>query len=519
MKKQGTARICVPVCVSRASEIAPAIARAAEVADIIELRLDCLTEADFYEVERHLAELLQHSPRPLIFTFRPAEQGGQRELGQKKRFDFWCSEGSKLTKDTARYVDVELDAALFLAKAEKYLGTTPDWSRVICSYHDFIDTHSDLEQIRERMNRTPARILKIAVQADDITDCLPVLQLLESARRSGREMIVIAMGAAGILTRILAPSRGAFLTYGALDEKQKTAPGQIKAIELRDLYRVHQLNHQTEIMGLVGQPVGHTFSPYIHNAAFAARGMNAVYIPFEVHQLNEFMNRMVDPRTRELEWKLRGLSVTAPHKQAIMRHLDWIEPSAQEIGAVNTVVVKDQTLLGYNTDTDAALAPLRDVIELSGARVAVIGAGGAARALLWILRDRGARVTVFARSVERATEAASKFGAQCERLGGASFGEFDLVINATPLGTRGYREDETPAIASQLRGARIAYDLVYNPRETRFMREALTAGCHTLGGLDMLVAQAAAQFELWTGAEAPFAAMREAAEKAVMSDK
>ncbi len=518
MKEPSTARICVPVCVSRASEIAPAIARAAEVADIIELRLDCLTEADFYEVERNLAGLSKYSPRPLIYTLRPAEQGGRRELDQNTRLRFWRAEINKLLESHEHYADVEPDVALGLMQAGRDFPA-PDWNRIICSHHDFAGVPAELEKIYERMAQTPARILKIAVRADDVTDCLPVLRLLERARREGREMIAVAMGEAGMLTRILAPSRGAFLTYGALDEEQATAPGQIKAIELRDLYRVHRLNHQTEIMGLVGHPVGHTFSPRIHNAAFAARGMNAVYIPFEVRQPDDFLRRMVDPRTRELEWNLRGLSVTAPHKQAVMQHLDWIEPSAQEIGAVNTIVIKDQTLLGYNTDAEAAVAPLRDVIELSGARVAVIGAGGAARALLWILRDRGARVTVFARSVERATETAKKFGAQCERLDGASFGEFEVVVNATPLGTRGFREDETPTVASQLRGARIAYDLVYNPRETRFMREAHEAGCHTLGGLDMLLVQAAAQFKLWTGTEAPLAAMREAGEKAVTSDK
>jgi shikimate dehydrogenase len=244
--------------------------------------------------------------------------------------------------------------------------------------------------------------------------------------------------------------------------------------------------------------------------------MNAVYLPLEVSRLDEFMKRMVSPRTREMDWSLRGLSVTAPHKREMMRHLDWIEDAAREIGAVNTIVVRDAELHGYNTDAAASLAPLREEIDLKGARVAVIGAGGAARALLWSLREACARVTVLARDAERARETAQQFGADVKRLDGASFGEFELVVNATPLGTRGKNVDETPALAGQLRGVKLAYDLVYNPRETRFMREAVTAGCRAIGGLDMLIAQAAAQFRLWTGTDAPLEIMRRAAEKAVL---
>jgi shikimate dehydrogenase len=211
---------------------------------------------------------------------------------------------------------------------------------------------------------------------------------------------------------------------------------------------------------------------------------------------------------------LRGLSVTAPHKSTIMSQLDFIEASAGEIGAVNTIVVEGNTLSGFNTDAAAALAPLVELIELRGARVAVLGAGGAARALLWSLREAGARVTVYARNMERARVMGEKFGAHARTLEGAQFDNFDLVINATPLGTRGDNEVETPARADQLRGARAAYDLVYNPDETGFMREARVAGCEiVLGGLPMLVAQAAAQFKLWTGEDAPLEAMRVAADK------
>lgn len=518
MKENITTRICVPVCVKRVCEIAPAMSRATEVGDIIEVRLDCLTEVEFHKVEHDLAKLFKECTRPLIYTFRPAEQGGQRELNQSTRGGFWFSSISILLHGNANYADVEVDVADALMRGEPYL-TTINWERVICSYHDFVGVSSDLIEIYERMAATRARILKIAVLADDITDCLPLLALLERARSEGREMIAIAMGEAGILTRILSPARGGYLTYGSLDDEQATAPGQIKATELRDLYRLKCLDEETEIMGLVGRPVSHSVSPQIHNAAFAASNTNAVYIPFEVRDVDDLMRRMVQPSTREIDWHLRGLSITAPHKQSVMRHLDWIDPIAQEVGAVNTILVEGEGLYGYNTDAKASLAPLQGLINLQGASVAIIGAGGAARAMLWSLREAGARVTVFARDTERAEKTAQAFGAKYAQLEGAKFDKFELVVNATPLGTRGQSEDETPAIASQLSGTSIAYDLIYNPRQTRFMREAQEAGCYSLGGLEMLIAQAAAQFKLWTNREAPLEAMRSAAEQAMMIEQ
>jgi 3-dehydroquinate dehydratase/shikimate dehydrogenase len=513
MSETNIARICVPVCEKRAIELRQAMTRAGEVADLIELRLDYLQGDELFKALRNLPALISASTRPVIVTLRPAEQGGQREMDNLTRIIFWV-EHFLYGKPHVDFADIELDLAHLFRQRERDEGRELlNWNRVICSHHDFKGVPPNLRQIYEQMAATPARVLKIAVRADDITDCLSIFRLLEHARREGREMIAVAMGGAGVMTRILAPARGAFLTYGALDEAQQSAPGQIMASELRELYRVQKLNRQTEIMGIVGSSVLHTLSPHLHNAAFETLGMNAVYIPFEVKDVAAFVRRMVHPRTREIKWKLRGLSVTAPHKSVIMQQLDWIEPSAQEIGAINTVVVEEDALRGYNTDAAALLAPLHEKgLSLSGARCAVIGAGGSARSALWSLQREGARVILFARDMEKARPVAEGFGALCEQLNNASFDGFELVINATPLGMRGgEREDETPALANQLSGARLAYDLVYNPKETRFLREALEAGCEILGGLQMLIAQAAEQFRLWTGQPAPLGVMNEAA--------
>lgn len=511
-------RVCVPVCVERARELQPAIARAAEIADIVELRLDCLPESELAVARRDISAALATRPRPIILTLRPKEFGGRRPISVAERLKFrqvWPIGGEKQEPD---FWDLESDLAFLLQRREKEDPIIPnfefsDWRRSICSCHDFAGIPSDIDRIYEQMASTPARILKIAVQANDVTDCLPVFRLLQRARAAGREIIAIAMGQAGIATRILGPSRGAFLTYGALDQESATAPGQITARELREVYRIDRINRHTEINGLMGLPAAHSISPHIHNAAFAAAAVDAVYIAFEVRDAAAFIRRMVHPRTREIDWMLRGLSVTAPHKSAVMPQLDCIEPAAKAIGAVNTIVVQNHELHGYNTDAEAFIKALRRrFAPLDGCRCAIIGAGGAARAVLWALRREGARVRLFTRSLETAKPLAERFQIDCQALEKARFNGFDVVINTTPLGSRGRDENETPAVADQLRGVRLVYDLVYNPAETRLMREAGAAGCETIGGLEMLLAQAAAQFKLWTGQE-PNVEVMEAAAK------
>ncbi|MFN2512172.1 MAG: shikimate dehydrogenase [Pyrinomonadaceae bacterium] len=505
MKASDSVRICVPVCEQSLDDARRAIAAAAEIGDLIEVRLDCLDPLQLEESFENGEQLFDQTPRPTILTFRPAEQGGHRKIDNKSRLRFWL-----LNRPTsAEFLDIELDLAID-APVFDY-GKKVDWSRVICSHHNFAGP-GDLDRVFKRMTQTRARILKIAFQAEDITDCIAAFHLVERARSKNREMIAIAMGTAGIMTRVLGPSRGAFLTYGAMETESATAPGQITARELRSLYRIDKITRETRIMGLAGLPVTHSISPYIHNSAFQSAQFDAVYVPFEVREVSSFIKRMVHPRTREIDWNFVGLSVTAPHKASVMSCLDWIDPAAKEIGAVNTIVVQDDKLHGYNTDADAVVSPIIPRMgELREARCAVIGAGGAASAAVWGLRQKGAEVTVCARDVSKARTLAERFGARSKPLGSAVFEGFDLVINATPLGTSGPQETETPATATQLGGARLAYDLVYNPAETRFLREAGEAGCELIGGLEMLVTQAGEQFRLWSGAEPPEDVMREAA--------
>jgi 3-dehydroquinate dehydratase/shikimate dehydrogenase len=503
-------RICVSICESTVADIKTAVIRAAETADLIELRLDCLDQSLGLESLHDIKALFPDLSVPVIVTYRPSEQGGCRDLSAKLRLMFWL-----FNRPAADFFDLEFD----IATAPSVFDTDKrfDWSRVISSYHNFREVPADLTTIYERMSNTRAQILKFAVHADDAIDCLPVFRLLKRGINAGHKMIAIGMGNAGLATRILGPSRGAFLTYASADGEKTTAPGQVTAGELVETYRIKNITRQTQIMGLIGMPVAHSVSPHMHNAAFDVAGVDAVYIPFEVKNLKSFIERMVHPKTRELDWRIRGLSVSAPHKSSVMDYLDWVEPSAREIGAVNTIVVEGDELHGYNKDAAGFIAPLlAEYGDIEGVSCAVIGTGGAARTALWSLRHHHAEVTVFGRNAQTAQELAEKFGASWSPLENAAFKGFEIVINTTPLGTAGPSENETPATASQLDGANFVYDLVYNPTQTRLMSEAESVGCRVLGGLEMLVAQAEEQFNLWTAVASPGSVMRAAADRALV---
>lgn len=501
-------RICVSICEKDINALLTAL-RSAENGDFVEIRLDAFGEKDLPAVIDTLNTFLKDSSLSTIITFRPLGQGGFRDIDLPRRLQFWREHGFKLP---ATFYDLEVDLVELLAETSEGV----DWSRVICSFHDFRSGVIDLVTTYERLARTPARVIKLAVTIDDASDNLQVFELLARANLEGRELIAIGMGTAGVATRILALSRGSFLTYVSSNKISPTAPGQLTSTELRDLYRADQIDKTTEVMGIIGCPISHSLSPQVHNAAYKAQALNAVYVPFEVRNLAAFMRGMVQPPTRQMEWKMRGLSVTTPHKQTVMEYLDWIDSAAKEIGAVNTIVIDDEGLKGYNTDAAGFINPLKGRLgNLRDRRCAVLGAGGAARAIIWALLREEADVTVFARNLGRAQSLTGGSPVRISELELASFEGFDLVVNTTVLGMAGEFEQQTPASAEQLGGARLAYDLVYNPVETQFLQEARKAGCETLGGLPMFVAQAAEQFRLWTGREAPIELMRAAATKAL----
>ncbi|MBI3423032.1 MAG: shikimate dehydrogenase [Acidobacteria bacterium] len=496
--------VCVPITEREPAAFLAALAAAAVSADIIELRLDYLSDAAHAEVFAQLPALVAQYHTPLLFTLRPREQGGQRDLSLGERRACWQSLPAAVAA-TITLADFEFDlAASFAAEPPPV-----PWEKVICSWHNFEGTPDDLIQRYERMAATPAAIVKLATKCNCIGDCLRLFEVIEYAQ-SRKPIIALGMSLPGLSTRVLSLSRGALLTFGALQPGAESAPGQPTVADLNQLYRVKQLTRASQIFGVMGQPIGHSRSPLIHNPALQAAGIDGVYLPLEVDGTAAFIRDFVHPHTRKLGWNLRGLSVTIPHKLAVMPLLDEIDATAQAIGAVNTIVVESDRLRGFNTDVHGAMQPLNELLDVRGARVAVLGAGGSARAVCYGLQQRGAAVTLYARDLRKAQSLAAEFNATAAALD-SFHGQADIVINCTPLGMKGHSEGTSPLTAERLRDVRLVYDLVYNPEQTALLQTAQAAGCQTLGGLAMLVAQAAEQFRLWTHQAAPIDVMWQAA--------
>jgi len=504
---ENPARVCAVVAEETVDAARAAIKQASAVADLIELRLDYLRDFDFADPSS-LRLLLEHKPLPVIITCRAASEGGRQPVADNIRLRLLV-EGARQLAD---YCDVE---AAYYGEAALL---PPDLSRLIVSYHNFAETPADLTSIYDRVTALPAAVHKFVTRAHTLTDSLASFKLLERARVENRRVIVLAMGQAGFVTRVLGPAFGSFLTYGALGQGRGSAPGQPTCDELADLYRVRRISRATSITGIIGSPVAHSASPAMHNRAFAELGLDFVYLPFETKDLAGFFSRFVRPSTREIGWNPRGFSVTIPHKSAAIPLLDEVDSPALKAGAVNTVVVNEECLIGYNTDVRGAMGPLEEACELAGESCAVVGAGGAARAVICGLLGRGARVSVFARDRGKARLLCESLGVSVSPLESLASSDARVVINTTPVGMRGHSEGSSPIPAASLRGRSVAYDLVYNPLETQFLEDARAEGCQAISGLEMLVAQAALQFELWTGQRPPVDAMRKAAIEKIIGD-
>lgn len=494
------ARICAVITEETSTAARAAMNRAAGVADMIELRLDYLRDFDFTNPDG-LRELLRDKPLPVIITCRAVSEGGKQYVEDNARLRLLV-EGARQLAD---YCDIE---AAHYSEAVKLL---PDLSRLILSYHNFDETPAELDRIYDRITQHAAAIYKIAVRANSIADSPAVFRLLDRAQAEERKLIALSMQEPGLITRVLGPAAGSFLTYASIEQGRESAPGQLTCEQLRDLYRVHRISRETTITGVIGQPVGHSASPAMHNRAFTAEGLDCVYLPLEVNDIEEFFTRFVRPSTREIEWRLRGFSVTIPHKITVTRFIDEVDATAARVGAVNTIVINDDKLIGYNTDVEGAIKPLERLCMLKDLKCGVIGAGGAARAVVYGLIERGAHVSIFARDVIKARALAESFGISAFPLESLEASDVHIIINTTPVGMKGHSEGSSPVPGSAFRNHPIAYDLVYNPLETDFLREAREAGCQTISGIEMLVAQAALQFELWSGRRPPVDLMRAAA--------
>ncbi|MGB2716614.1 MAG: shikimate dehydrogenase [Vicinamibacterales bacterium] len=446
---------------------------AADNADLVELRLDHLDVPDG-------PAALDGRRRPVIVTCRPTWEGGRFDGPEEDRRR--VLEGAVAAG--AEFVDIEAAAAFAPEIIRMRRGRG-----VVLSAHLHGEAPTDLQARAAAMRSTGAEVIKIAIEAHGVSDVLPLFALAD--RSPAHEVsghVFIAMGTPGLASRVLAGRLRNRWTYAG----DGVAPGQIPAARLLDEFHFRRIAPDAALYGVVGHPVGHSRSPAMHNAGFAAMGMNAVYLPFEAASADDFVRF-----ARSL--KISGVSITAPFKVALMSHVDRVEPLARRVGAINTIVVRDGCWIGANTDVHGFLAPLSGRIGLKGTRAAVLGAGGAARGVAIALADRGAAVTICARKKEAAREIAELVGGQVGSFPPKS-GTWDILINATPAGTG--PGGVNPIAGAPLDGEMV-FDLVYTPAETPLLADARAAGCLTIGGLEMLVAQAERQFELWTGHQPP----------------
>ena len=450
-------------------------------ADMVELRLDSVADPN-------VAGALAGRRRPVIVTCRPVREGGLFTGPEDERRRI-LAEAIALG---AEYVDLE-----WQARFDEIIARTGG-SRIVLSMHDFDGVPADLSARIQAMRATGAQVVKVAVKTASLSDCAGLLDLgAQAGHQTG--LVVIGMGDAGLVTRLLPGRFGSMWTYaGALSDV-----GQLSAHRLLKDYHFRSLTNATDLYGLVGGSVTHSVSPDMHNAAFRAARLDAVYLPFPAASAQDFV-------TFGRAIGLKGASVTIPLKVALCEHLDEVYSVARRIGAINTIRVEGPRWIGGNTDARGFLEPLKARVALPGLRVAVLGAGGAARAVTVALASGGATVRVHARSPQQAAAIAALTPAEPGPWPPEP-DSWDLLINCTPVGMYPH-VNETPLPIEALTG-RYVYDLIYNPTTTRLLREAAIAGCQTIGGLDMLVAQAHEQFQWWTGTRPPAGVMREAALK------
>lgn len=469
---------------------------------LVELRVD------FIQGPVQIKRLLKDRPCPVIITCRRDSEGGRWEQSEEARLLLLRT----AIVEGADYVDLEDDIA---AKVPRY-GKT----KRIVSHHDFGKTPSDLTLLHKRLAAMDADIVKIATMANHPTDNLRMLELVHSSRVP---TVGICMGDIGVPTRILAGRAGAPFTFATFQDDRVMAPGQIGWRQMRDVYRYDAVTSATRVYGVVADPVAHSLSPVVHNAALAAAGIDAVYVPFRVpaEQFDEFLANA--PR-----WPLAGLSVTIPHKETVLRHCRRQDDLVKAIGAANTLAFGPDGIAAFNTDAtaaveslDAAIAEqelLADASSMPVKTALVLGAGGAARAVAFGLKRKGIDVTVTSRTAERADKIAAAVGCKAVAWNSRYRLPYDCLVNATPVGMHP-NVDETPYEKDHLRPYMIVFDTVYNPESTLLVKEARAIGCRTITGVEMFVRQAAIQFRIWHGVDPAPQVMREALKRATASAK
>jgi 3-dehydroquinate dehydratase/shikimate dehydrogenase len=480
-------RVCVAVIGTDPNEMAEKAEALVRDNSFMEFRLDYLSKPGL-AMPRIKRFMETHPGTVVIATCRRVASGGRFKGSIASQLDILSKAGAA----GCQLIDVELQTAV-KCKPEQ-LQKLRSRVALILSFHDFRATKK-LDETLEKMVAYPADFYKVVSTATTLSDNVAMIKFL--AREGDRHSLVsMCMGEQGIISRVLGVRAGSVFTFASAGAGQETAPGQVTAQELRSVYRIEQVDAATRVYAVVGDPIGHSLSPAIMNAAFRRENVNAVYLALHAKTLKDLL-------TCVREIPIHGISVTMPYKEAILPHLDNTDSHTTKIGACNTVVrAQDGKLYGFNTDAAGIVRPLEKRLNtLEGARILVLGAGGAARAAVFGLKERGCEVYILNRSLAAAKKLSHQARARIIKRPDLKKLAFDVIINATPVGMGNTKE--SPLQDKEI-NARYVFDMVYDPAETRFLQLAKERGAQVIPGIEMFVHQAARQFEIWTGKPAPW---------------
>ena len=484
-------RMCVPIWAGNPQDLIQKAESVVRENPFLEFRLDYLSKPGL--ALPRLKTFIEYHPDALIIaTCRRVGNGGRFRGSIASEIDLLA----KAANIGCHLVDLELETAARIKPTD--FERLRRSANLILSYHDFRGTKK-LDETLSKMQQFPADFFKVVSTANSLYDNVVMMKFLERHSHT-HSLIGLCMGEQGIISRVLSVRAGSQFTFAAVGPGEETAPGQIAARTLRDVYRIEQVDAATRVYGVAGDPIEHSLSPMMLNTAFRRENVNAVYLALHAKTLDDLMACVNDI-------PIAGLSVTMPYKEQILPHLDKTDPLTAKIGACNTVVrAQDGKLYGFNTDVAGIVRPLEMRIRLAGSKILVLGAGGSARAAVFGLKERGAEVYILNRTAGPAQRLAKQARAKAINRTILKKMEFDVIINATPVGMNGNR-DPLPIAESEFK-SRYFFDMVYTPAETRMIKIARTKGILVVPGSEMFVQQGARQFETWSGKPAPLLDMQ-----------
>ena len=490
--------VCIPITAETAEEAIKDMKQAEKLADLVELRIDFIKSID----ENKLEKLLKNKKKKVIVTCRPKSLCGNFDGNEKSRINL-LKGAVELNADC---IDIEIESS---NKDIKNIVGNKKNTKIILSHHNLKETPS-LKELNSKYNeikKLSPDLIKIVTNANSINDNFTIFELLKGKN----DLIAFCMGIRGQISRILAPKYGSRMTFASLKKGKESAPGQITIEEMKNVYNIGLVNNETKVVGVIGEFAENSMSKYMHNANFRQKKLNFVYMPLKAkkEELREFINNL-------RKFSFAGASVTIPHKVEVMKHVDKIDETAKQIGAVNTVVNSSGKLIGYNTDYYGAVEALKEKIKLKGKKALVVGAGGGARAVVYGLKKENAGITITNRTTENAKILAKEFKVKFDGMENIKrlVKNNEIIINTTSVGMAP-NANESIINGNSLRKGKIVMDIVYKPTETKLIRLARKSKCSVITGDRMLIYQAIGQFRLWTGQEPNFKSMESALKKQI----